>query len=317
MRKESLWVEKYRPQTIEECILPAGLKKSFHQFVVNNEILNLLLTGGPGVGKTTVARALCAELGFVSLLINGSEESGLDVLRHKIKRFASTVSLTGGIKVVILDEADYLNPQSTQPALRGFMEEFSANCRFIFTCNNPDRIIFPLHSRCAVVQFSIPTAEMEQLDASFLKRVEEILTAEQIQYEPTVLVELINQHTPDWRRVLNELQRYGASGTIDSAILTDYSQANIEALTSLLQDKSFDEMCQWVLDNLDNDPPLLLRKIYDSLSTILTSESLPSAVVIIADYSYKSAFVADQEINLVACLAELMASCEFKSVKTD
>lgn len=313
MVEEYLWVEKYRPKTIDECVLPESLSKTFQEFIDNKEIPNLLLYGTAGTGKTTVARALCDQMNVDCILINGSEESGIDILRNKIKSFASTVSLMGsGRKIVILDEADYLNPQSTQPALRGFIEEFSSNCGFIFTCNFLNRIISPLHSRCSVIDFTIPRSEKPKIAAEFYDRVIEILETEQIKYETEVLLELIYRHTPDLRRILNELQRYSASGIIDSEIFKDYSTVNIEDLTDLLKQKKFDGIQSWTRENLDSDPTDLFREIYDSLSEILKSESIPEAVVIIADYSYKSSHVSDQEINLNACLVELMRKCEFK-----
>ena len=311
MREEFLWVEKYRPKSIEECILPEGLKKTFLEFVKNKEIPNLLLCGTAGVGKTTVARALCEHLNVDYIMINGSEESGIDVLRNKIKTFASTVSLSGGRKVVLLDEADYLNPQSTQPALRGFIEEFSGNCGFIFTCNFANRIITPIHSRTSVIDFKTKKNELPKLAGQFLVRVKNILSIENIEYDEKVVAELIMKYIPDWRRVLNELQRYGASGTIDVGILTDFSQVNIENLCKYLKEKDFGNIRKWAVDNLDNDPHLLYRKIYDVLITKLKPESVASVVLIIADYVYKSAFVVDQEINMIACLTMIMGKCEF------
>ena len=310
MREEFLWVEKYRPSTIDECVLPEGLRKTFLEFVDKKEIPNLLLAGSAGIGKTTVARALCEQLDTDYVLINGSESGGIDTLRTKIKSFASTVSLSGGTKVVILDEADYLNPQSTQPALRGFIEEFSGNCRFIFTCNFSNRIISPLHSRCSVVEFKIPKVELPKVATEFATRLQGILEKEQVGYNKDILNSLIGKYFPDWRRILNECQRYGMSGTIDIGILTDYSDAHLNVLYTLLKNKEFTKMRQWVVDNLDNDPTLLYRKIYNSLVNSMKPESIPDAVLIIADYSYKSAFVADQEINLVSCLTELMLKCE-------
>ena len=310
LREEFLWVEKYRPSTIDECVLPEGLRKTFLEFVDKKEIPNLLLAGSAGIGKTTVARALCEQLDTDYVLINGSESGGIDTLRTKIKSFASTVSLSGGTKVVILDEADYLNPQSTQPALRGFIEEFSGNCRFIFTCNFSNRIISPLHSRCSVVEFKIPKVELPKVATEFATRLQGILEKEQVGYNKDILNSLIGKYFPDWRRILNECQRYGMSGTIDIGILTDYSDAHLNVLYTLLKNKEFTKMRQWVVDNLDNDPTLLYRKIYNSLVNSMKPESIPDAVLIIADYSYKSAFVADQEINLVSCLTELMLKCE-------
>jgi len=310
-REEFLWVEKYRPATIDECVLPEGLKKTFGQFVENKEIPNLLLSGTAGIGKTTVARALCEQLDCDYIMINGSEESGIDVLRNKIKTFASTVSLSGGAKVVILDEADYLNPQSTQPALRGFVEEFSSNCRFVFTCNFANKLIPPIHSRCSVIEFKIDRKELPNICSDFMKRVTDILELENIKYSNNIVSELITKHFPDWRRVINELQRYGASGTIDVGILTDFNEKQFKDLVQLVKEKKFTDMRRWVVDNLNNDPHTLYRRIYDSLVNMLKPQSIPGAVIIIAEYNYKSAFVADQEINLISCLAEIMGSCEF------
>ncbi len=306
-----LWVEKYRPQKITDCILPESIKKTFIEFVVQKEIPNLLLAGGSGVGKTTVARALCEELHSDYIIINGSEESGIDVLRTKIKQFASTVSLQGGTKVVILDEADYLNPQSTQPALRGFIEEFHKNCRFIFTCNFKNRIIEPLHSRCSVIEFKI-NGNKNQLAHEFMGRAESILKEEQIGFDDKVIAELIMKHFPDWRRVLNELQRYSVSGTIDSGILVNLAEVNLTELMSFLKKKEFGKVRKWVVDNIDNDPVKVFRKVYEKLYEYMKPESIPNAVIILGDYQYKSAFVADQEINLLACLTEIMSECRFK-----
>ena len=312
MREEYLWVEKYRPKTVQECILTEGLKRTLLELVDNAEIPNLLLTGTAGIGKTTVARALCEQLNCDYILINGSEEGGIDILRTKIKNFASTLSLTGGTKVVILDEADYLNPQSTQPALRGFIEEFSSNCRFIFTCNFANRIIGPLHSRCSLVEFKIEKKELPRIASQFLTRTENILETENIKYNQKVVVSFITKFIPDWRRILNELQRYGASGEIDEGILTNLSDVNINMLCELIKTKKYTEMRQWVVNNIDNDPALLYRKIYDGFHSKLKPTSIPSAVTTIAEYGYKSAFVADQEINLVACLIDVMGNCEFE-----
>ena len=306
-----LWVEKYRPQKITDCVLPESIKKTFIEFVGQKEIPNLLLAGGSGVGKTTVARALCEELHSDYIIINGSEESGIDVLRTKIKQFASTVSLQGGTKVVILDEADYLNPQSTQPALRGFIEEFHKNCRFIFTCNFKNRIIEPLHSRCSVIEFKI-NGNKNQLAHEFMGRAESILKEEQIGFDDKVIAELIMKHFPDWRRVLNELQRYSVSGTIDSGILVNLAEVNLTELMSFLKKKEFGKVRKWVVDNIDNDPVKVFRKVYEKLYEYMKPESIPNAVIILGDYQYKSAFVADQEINLLACLTEIMSECRFK-----
>ena len=314
MREEFLWVEKYRPQTIDECVLPDRLKKIFQEFVDNNQIPNLLLHGGSGIGKTTVARALCQEVGCDSIVINGSEESGIDVLRKKITSFATTVSLTSlGIrKMVILDEADYLHQQSTQPALRGAMEEFSKNCGFILTCNYHNRIMPAIHSRCSVIDFSIKESEKENIKISFIERVKDILAAESIPYQDSVLEQLSDQFMPDLRRILNELQKSAAGGVIDADSLVNYETVSINDLCLLMKQKNFEAVRKWVVENQDNEPTVILRQLYDSLSDMLKPDSVPGAVVIIADYSYKTAFVSDQEINLVSCLVELMANCEFK-----
>lgn len=311
MRDEFLWVEKYRPKTIEDTILPVGLKKSFKEFVDNGEIPNLLLSGTQGTGKTTVARALCEEVGADYIIINGSMNGGIDTLRNDIKNFASTVSLNGGRKVVILDEADYLNPQSTQPALRGFIEEFSKNCSFILTCNFKNRIIAPLHSRCSVIDFKIENGEKPQLAGQFFKRVKSILQSENVETNDKVVAELITRYFPDNRRILNELQRYGASGVIDEGILQASGDANIKDLMRELKAKNFKELRKWVALNIDNDPQQLFRKLYDNASTYVAPRSIPQLVVTLADYQHKSAFVADQEINLVACLTEIMVECDF------
>ena len=311
MRDDFLWVEKYRPKTIADTILPAGLKKTFQEFVDNGELPNLLLSGSQGTGKTTVARALCEEVGADYIIINGSMNGNIDTLRNDIKNFASTVSLNGGRKVVILDEADYLNPQSTQPALRGFIEEFSKNCSFILTCNFKNRIIAPLHSRCSVIDFKIENKEKPQLAGQFFKRVMTILETEEVTANQKVVAELINRHFPDNRRILNELQRYGASGTIDEGILSVSSDANMKELMRDLKEKNFKEVRKWVALNIDNDPVQLFRNLYDGASTYVAPRSIPQLVVTLADYQYKSAFVADQEINFVACLTELMVECEF------
>ena len=309
---EILWVEKYRPQKIEDCILPSELKQTFQQFVDNGECPNLLLSGSAGCGKTTVAKAMLEQLGCTYMMINGSEESGIDVLRNKIKNFASTVSMDGKRKYVILDEADYLNPQSTQPALRGFMEEFSKNCGFILTCNFRNRIIEPLHSRCSTVEFLIPTDERPKLAGQFMKRVQNILKDEGINSNDKVVAKLIEKFFPDWRKVLNELQRYGASGEIDAGILVNISENSVKELISFLKNKEFTNVRRWIVNNLDNDPARIYRRLYDSLYDNLDSSTIPHAVIILADYSYKSAFVADQEINLLACMTEIMSQVKFK-----
>ena len=307
-----LWVEKYRPTTINDCILPDDLKKTFGIFVQDKDIPNMILSGGPGVGKTTVAKAMLDEIGATYMMINGSEESGIDVLRTKIKNFASTVSLEGGRKYLIIDEADYLNPQSTQPALRGFMEEFHKNCGFILTCNYKNRLIPALQSRCSVVDFIIPNEQKPKLAARFFARVGEILNKENIEFEPKAVAELMNKFFPDWRRVLNELQRYSASGKIDAGILVNISESNINELMQSLKDKEFTNVRKWIVNNLDNDPVRIFRRIYDSLYDNLDGSTIPHAVVILAEYQYKSAFVSDQEINLLACMTEIMSQVKFK-----
>ena len=307
-----LWVEKYRPQNIKDCILPNELKSTFQQFVENEEIPNLLLTGTAGVGKTTVAKAMLEEIGCTYMMINGSEESGIDTLRTKIKNFASTVSMDGKRKYVILDEADYLNPQSTQPALRGFIEEFSKNCGFILTCNFRNRIIEPLHSRCSTVEFRIPNEQKPKLAMNFMKRVQDILEKENVTLNEKVVADVIGKFFPDWRRCLNELQRYSVSGSIDAGILVNLSDTSIKELVSFVKDKDFKSCRQWVVHNLDNDPHRIYRRIYDSLSGNVPDSAIPHCVLILGNYSYKSAFVADQEINLLACLTEMMTSVQFK-----
>lgn len=305
-----LWVEKYRPRKLEDCILPAEQKAAFQEFIDKGEIQNMLLCGGAGMGKTTVARALCDQLGTDYLVINGSEESGIDVLRTKIKQFASTVSFTGKTKVIILDEADYLNPNSTQPALRGFIEEFSKNCRFIFTCNYKNRIIPPLHSRCAVIEFKYSKQEKPKIAAKFLKRVQFILQNEGISFDEKVIAALVLKYFPDYRRIINELQRYSASGTIDEGILARVGEVNTQELVDSLKEKDWKRMRSWVVNNIDNDPHGMFRKMYDDLVDKVIQ--VPELVLILADYQYKAAFVADQEINLVACLTEIMATVKFK-----
>jgi len=314
MREEFLWVEKYRPTNISTCVLPTETKKIFIDFVNNNEIPNLLLCGTSGVGKTTVAKALCNELEADWILINGSEERNIDTLRVKIKQFASTVSLTtdGGPKIVILDEADYLNPQSTQPALRGFIEEFSKNCRFIFTCNYKNRIIQPLHSRCSVVDFTIEANQKPQIAAQIFQRILQILTDEKVEYNEKVVVEVINKFFPDFRRMLNEIQKYSASGRIDSGILANLDDESLNELLGFIKEKEFSKMRKWVALNIHNDPQTIYRKIYDSFFTKFENNSVPQAIIILSDYTYKSAFVADQEVNMVACLTELMMECKIK-----
>ena len=312
MNTDFLWVEEYRPKTIDDCILPASLKTLFQSFIDKGEISNMLFSGTPGVGKTTVAKALCEQMNCDWIMINGSEEGGIDVLRNKIKNFASTVSLSGGKKVVILDEADYLNPQSTQPALRGFVEEFHKNCRFILTCNFKNRIIEPLHSRFSNIEFRINNKDKPKLASQLMDRAIFILKEQNIEYEDKALVGLITKHFPDFRKLINELQRYSVAGTIDAGVLVNISDENLKTLTAHLKGKEFGDMRKWVVNNLDNDPVKIFRKIYDSLNTTLQPETIPHAILIIADYQYKSAFVADQEINLVACLTEIMSQVKFK-----
>ena len=307
---EFLWVEKYRPRKLEDCILPANQKKIFQEMLTKGEIQNMLLCGGAGMGKTTVARALCEELETDYIIINGSEESGIDVLRTKIKQFASSVSFTGKVKVVILDEADYLNPNSTQPALRAFIEEFSSNCRFILTCNFKNRVIPPLHSRTAVIEFKLPKADKPKIAAAFFKRVTKILAIEKIEADSKVVAKVIEKHFPDYRRVLNELQRYSSAGKIDEGIFVNLTEISFNELVSSLKDKDWKKMRTWVVNNIDNDPHTIFRKLYDSLCDDVVQ--VPQLVLLLADYQYKSAFCADQEINLVACLTEIMAAVEFK-----
>jgi len=307
-----LWVEEYRPKDVKSCILPKDLKDTFLEFIKKGDIPNLILSGGPGVGKTTIAKAVLDELNCTNIMINGSEESGIDVLRTKIKNFASTVSLHGGRKYIILDEADYLNPQSTQPALRGFMEEFHKNCGFILTCNYKNRLIPALHSRCGVVEFTIPNSEKPKLASQFFERVEIILQEKNVKYDKRVIAEVINKHFPDWRRILNELQRYSVSGTIDAGILVNISEVNIKELMLSMKNKEFTNVRRWVVDNLDNDPVRLLKSIYDNMYEYVDGPSIPHVVVILGEYQYKSAFVADQEINMLACLTEVMARAKFK-----
>ena len=310
MKEEFLFVEKYRPKTIEDCILPEGLKETFQKIVDKGELPNMMFTGSAGVGKTTVARALCNELDLDYMLINGSEDGNIDTLRGKIKQFASTVSLQGGQKVVILDEADYLNPQSTQPALRGFIEEFSSNCRFILTCNFKNRIIDPLHSRCSIYEFNLGNkAVMAQ---AFMTRLQFILNSESIIYDDAVIAELIMKYIPDWRRVINECQRYGMSGHIDTGILVTLSETSINGLMQDLKSKNFKKMRKWVTDNIDVESAKMFRMIYDNMSDYVEPSSIPQLVLILADYSYKDSFVADHELNVVACMTEIMSSIKFK-----
>ena len=309
-----IWVEKYRPKTIEECILPSSIKKTFTEFLNRGEIPNMLLSGPPGIGKTTVAKALCNELGVDFYLINGSDEGRfLDTVRNNAKNFASTVSLssTAKHKVIIIDEADNTG-NDVQLLLRAFIEEFANNCRFIFTCNYKNKILEPLHSRCAVVDFSINGKEKEEIMLLFFKRLKSILDIEGVQNEPKVLAKLISKHFPDWRRVLNECQRYSVSGKIDSGILVTFSDVAVNDVVKNLKDKNFPEVRKWVNSNLDNDSNVLLRRVYDALTEFLDGPSIAAAVLIVAKYQYQSAFVADQEINLLAAMTEIMVECEFK-----
>jgi DNA polymerase III delta prime subunit len=310
MRDDFLWVEKYRPRKLDDCILPDEQLNTFRQFVATGEIPNMLLCGSAGVGKTTIARAICEELECDYIVINGSEESGIDVLRTKIREFASSVSFNGKTKVVILDEADYLNPNSTQPALRAFIEEFANNCRFILTCNFKNRIIAPLHSRTAVIEFKLTKADRPKMASRFMKRLGEILASENVKFDERVVAEVLKKHFPDYRRVLNELQRYGVGGVIDEGILVNMQEINMKELIDSLKTKDFKKVRHWVVDNIDNDPNTIFRKIYD---TLLEDVKFPSGlVVLLADYQYKAAFAANPEINLAACLAEIMATAEWK-----
>jgi DNA polymerase III delta prime subunit len=309
--RELLWVEAYRPKTIADCILPERLKKPFQEYVNQGNIPNLLLAGGAGVGKTTVAKAMCEEVGCDYMVINGSDESGIDVFRNKIKTYASSMSIAGGRKVIIIDEADYLNPNSTQPALRNAIEEFSGNCSFIFTCNFKNRIIDPLHSRCAVIDFGMKQAEKASMAGQFFKRIQMILNTEGVEFDDKVIAEVIKKHFPDFRRVINELQRYSKFGKIDATILSQIGDVSINEVIKFLKEKDFGSLRKWVATN-DIDAATLYRKIYDGMYDALMPQSIPQAVIILADYQYKQAFVADPEINTVACLTELMVGCEFK-----
>ena len=314
MRDEFLWVEKYRPKTIEDCILPEAIKKTFLDFLDKGEVPNLLLAGPAGCGKTTVAKALCNQLGVDVYVINGSDEGRfLDTVRNSAKNFASTVSLSSDAKhkVIIIDEADNTTPD-VQLLLRASIEEFSRNCRFIFTCNYKNKIIEPLHSRCAVIEFSVNAKQKPQLQSEFFGRLNTILDPERCEADNKVLLELINKHFPDWRRILNECQRYSVGGKIDAGILAHFSDVKVNDLIKNFKEKDFKEVRKWCVNNLDNDPAVLLRRIYDSLSSALVPSSIPAAVLILAKYQYQIAFVADQEINMLACLTEIMVECEFK-----
>jgi DNA polymerase III, gamma/tau subunits len=311
MNEEFLWVEKYRPKTIEDTILPCDLKATFQQFVDQKNIPNLILSGTAGVGKTTVARAMLEQLGCDYIVINGSMNGNIDTLRNQILDFASSVSLSGGRKYVILDEADYLNANSTQPALRNFMEEFSKNCGFILTCNFKNRIIEPLHSRCSVIDFKISKKAMAKLATQFFKRLTFILQSEGVEYDQAVVAEVINKHFPDWRRVLNEIQRYSATGKIDSGILANMSEASIKDLVNLMKDKNFTEIRKWVKNNLDTDVNALFTQFYEYCAELVTKSTIPDLVLILAKYQYQNAFAANTEINFAAFCAEVMVTCEF------
>jgi DNA polymerase III delta prime subunit len=306
-----LWTEKYRPKTVEDCILPERLKKPFQEYVNQNTIPNLLLSGGAGVGKTTIAKAMCQEIGCDYMVINGSDESGIDTFRTKIKNYASSMSLTGGRKVIIIDEADYLNPNSTQPALRNAIEEFAVNCSFIFTCNYKNRIIEPLHSRCAVVDFNLKNNEKAAMASQFFKRIQSILQSENVEFDDKVIAELVKKHFPDFRRVLNELQRYSQFGKIDTGILSQIGNIQLSEIVKHIKAKDFSSIRKWVGAS-DIDATTLFRQLYDALYDVMKPQSIPQAVLILADYQYKQAFVADQEVNMVACLTELMVECEFQ-----
>ena len=305
---ETLWVEKYRPKTIDECVLSKEHKDIFNAIVKSGNLHNMIFAGTAGTGKTTVAKALCNQMDLDWILINGSEESGIDVLRSKIKQFASSVSLNGGLKVVILDEAEYLNQNSTQPALRGFIEEFSSNCRFILTCNFKNRIIEPLHSRCTVVEFNVQKKTLATLASRFHNRLKHILDAEGVKYTDDVLAELIMKHAPDWRRIIGECQRYSVTGEIKSNVLSSVNDSSYDELISYLKSKDFKSMRTWAAANASLDSSVIFRRIYDGLNDSVEAGSIPSAILILADYQYKAAFVADKEINLVACCTELMAN---------
>ncbi len=309
MSNDFLWCEKYRPKTIAETILPDSLKQVFQKIADGGELPNMLFTGTAGLGKTTVAKALCNELQLDYILINGSEEGNIDTLRTKIKQFASSVSLQGGYKVVILDEADYLNPQSTQPALRGFIEEFANNCRFLLTCNFKNRIIEPLHSRCGVYEFNTSKKDLQPLAAQMLKRSQFILEEEGISYDQMAVVDLIMKHAPDWRRILNELQRHSMVGVVNSR--SSDSTQSYDSLFTYLKTKDFKKMRSWVVNNIDTDASAIFRGIYDRMYDKLKPQSVPQLVLILADYQYKNAFVADHELNVVACMTEIMANVDF------
>ena len=311
MNKDILWVERYRPSTIEDLILPENIKSTFREIISQDKIPNLILSGSAGTGKTSAAMVLCKELNCDYIIINGSDEGRLiETLRNKLTQYCSSVSMSGGRKVVIIDEADYMTPDSVQPAMRGFIEKFSSNCSFIFTCNFKNRIIEPIHSRCAVIDYS--ATDPRQMAGEFLARCNFILKENEIEYEDPVVAELIMKHFPDFRRVLNELQRYSVSGNIDSGILLNISDANMNELAEALKTKNFKEVRSWVVNNLDNDPQKVYRKVYDKMYEKCDPNSIPAIILNIAEYQYKSAFVGDQEINLMACLVEIMSNAKFK-----
>jgi DNA polymerase III delta prime subunit len=312
MSKDFLWCEKHRPRKVENAILPKKLKDVFLKIVKSGELPNMLFTGTAGLGKTTVARAICDELGYDYILINGSEDGNIDTLRGKIKRFASSVSLGGDVKVVILDEADYLNPQSTQPALRGFIEEFSSNCRFILTCNFKNRIIEPLHSRCGVYEFNTTKKEMQVLCSDFFVRLMSILESEGVAFNKDLIAQLIMKHAPDWRRVINECQRFSIGGQLETTVLDNDVNDNYNLLFKSLKEKDFKKMRSWVAQNVDIDVSAIFRHIYDNMYTHVDPAYIPQLVLVLADYQYKNAFVADHELNVVACMTEIMANVEFK-----
>jgi DNA polymerase III delta prime subunit len=312
MLQDVLWVEKYRPKSIEDTILPEELKSTFQEFVDKKVIPNMILAGRAGVGKTTIAKAMLEELGCSYLVINGSMDRNIDTLRNEIHNFASTVSMKGGRKYVILDEADYLNPQSTQPALRNFIEEFSANCGFILTCNFPNRIIDPLHSRCSVINFNINSEDKKKLSSKFFDKTRKILKEENVECDDVIVAKLVKKFAPDWRRILNELQRYASAGKVDTGILSNSINADIDQLVVTLKEKNFTAMRKWVAENLDGDPTSFYRKFFDEMDKILEPNSIPQLVIHMGRYQYQSAFVADQEINTVSFLTEVMADCQFK-----
>ena len=309
--EQYLWTEKYRPRKVDDCILPEYLKKTFNEYVAQGNVPNLLLTGGPGVGKTTAAKAMCNEIGCDFMVINGSDERGIDTLRVKIKQYASSVSFAGGRKVIIIDEADYLTPEA-QAAMRGAIEEFAINCSFIFTCNYKSRLIEAIHSRCSVIEFKLQNGEKVKMATALMKRVEGILEAEEVKYDKRVIAEVIQKHFPDYRRVLNELQRYATNGAIDVGILSQIAEVSIKELIGFLKAKDFSSMRKWVAINSDMDHVKLYRSIYDNLYEILKPQSIPQAVIVLGEYQYKAAFVADPEINTVACLSTIMVECEFQ-----